>query len=594
MNINNAIKTAFENYQAGNLEHTIKICMEILTIQPDNINVVNLLSIISYQQKDFDSAIKYCKKLVNLNPTNVQAYYILGHSLQEKGEVDEAITFYQKCLQLNPDFADAYYNLGTLFQDKKQYYEAILYYQKALNLNPNDVDACYNLGRILQEIDQYDEAINYYQRALYLNPTLADAYNNIGIILQEKEQLDEAMSYFFKALQLNPNLPDAYNNIGTILQEKEQLDEAMSYFQKTIQLDSNFYKAYHNLGVNFMKMNQIDEALNLMNKALHLNPNDANIHFALGMAFLLKGDFNDGWKEYEWRWKAKDFRKRGCFRKPDSFSQPILNNLDIGGKTVLVYAEQGLGDEIQFMRYIPLLAEVGANIVIECHKELSGLLHSVEGVKHLIIQGEQLPEFDLQCPLLNLPLIFNTTLENIPNKVPYLSVNPHLIQQWKYKIQIDSSNFKVGLVWQGNPKHKNDRNRSIPFNLFSAFAQLPNITFYSLQKGKGSEQSKNTPIGMKFLDLTEEINDLSDTGALIENLDLIISVDTSIVHLAGALGKPVWTLLPFAPDWRWMLNRQDSPWYPTMRLFRQPSPGDWDSVMKMVIEELQKFISTKA
>jgi tetratricopeptide (TPR) repeat protein len=625
MNINNAIKSAFENYQAGNLQQAMNICKKIIKIQPDNTHATNLLGILSYQHKDYDSAVKFLKQLIELNPNNAHAYYILGHSLQEKGEVDEAITYYQKNLQLNPNSVDTYYNLGTIFQDKKRYDEAISCYQKALQLNPADVDAYYNLGFVLQEKGLYEEAITCYQKALHLNPNLSDAYSNIGIILKEKEQFEEAMIYSQKALQLNPTLPDVHNNIGIILREKGQLDEAIPYFQKALQLDSHFYKAhlglasvlcekqqfdeaitysqqalvinphddvvYIGLGAAYCGKGQLDTGINYYKNALHINSNNVNAHFNMSCAMLLSGDLEQGWKENEWRWKSKDYLRYSCFHKPDDFAEPMLDGLEISGKTVLVYAEQGLGDEIQFIRYAPLLAQHGANVVIECHKALSSLLQSIEGVKQLIVQGEPLPDFDLQCPLLNLPLAFHTTLDNIPSKVPYISVNSILIENWKDKIKQDNSKLKVGLVWQGNPKHKNDRNRSIPFAKFLPFAEFPDVTFYSLQKGKGSEQAKNPPLGMKFVDLTEEMHAFSDTAAFIENLDVTISVDTSVVHLAGALGKPIWTLLPFAPDWRWMLNREDSPWYPTMRLFRQPSPGDWDSVVKKVAGELQKLTS---
>jgi hypothetical protein len=327
---------------------------------------------------------------------------------------------------------------------------------------------------------------------------------------------------------------------------------------------------------------------------LELFPNHPEVHYNISQAFLLSGNFKDGFKEYEWRFKVHDYFKY-CFLRPSDFSQPLWNGSNIEGATILVYSEQGFGDAIQFSRYIPFVSKLGARVIFQCHNELSSLLKSLEGVEQFIVQGEPLPYFEVQCPLLTLPLVFNTTLENIPTKVPYLSVNSTLIQKWQDKMQGDNSKLKVGLVWQGNPKHNNDMNRSIPFNYFSVFTQLSDITFYSLQKDKGSEQLKNLPIGMKFVDLTEEINDFSDTAALIENLDLTISVDTSVAHLAGALGKSVWTLIPYKKsDWRWMINREDSPWYPTMRLFRQPQRGDWNSVMERVSEELQKLISSKA
>ena len=299
------------------------------------------------------------------------------------------------------------------------------------------------------------------------------------------------------------------------------------------------------------------------------------------MLLLLLGNYEEGLKGYEWRWRIKD-----PIPYQRNFSQPLWQRTDIKGLTILLHAEQGLGDVIQFVRYVPFVAQLGSKVVIECHKELKSLLKDVEGVQQVISQGEELPLFDVHCPIASLPLIFNTTPYNISAKIPYIYLDPILVGRWKNKLLNDNSKLRIGLVWAGNPKHKNDKNRSIPLSYFVALEKLSDITFYSLQKGEASKEAKNLPVGMKFVDLTEEIHDFSDTSALIECLDLTISVDTSVAHLAGAMGKPIWTLLPYKPDWRWMLGKEDSPWYPTMRLFRQPSPGDWESVITRVKDEL--------
>jgi hypothetical protein len=255
----------------------------------------------------------------------------------------------------------------------------------------------------------------------------------------------------------------------------------------------------------------------------------------------------------------------------------------------LLYAEQGLGDTIQFIRYAPLVAQRGADVIVYCQNELTSLIKDMDGIRQVISYGDPLPVFHIHSPLLRLPLIFGTTLENIPTKTPYISVNQALIHKWKEKVKNDTSQLKIGLVWAGIPGHKNDRNRSCSLDIFSPLANIHDTTFYSLQKGDAAEQAKSPPEGLKLVDYTEEIHDFSDTAALIENLDLVISVDTAVAHLSGALNKPVWTLLPFAPDWRWLLNRNDSPWYSTMRLFRQPSHGDWVSVISSVVRELLSF-----
>lgn len=272
------------------------------------------------------------------------------------------------------------------------------------------------------------------------------------------------------------------------------------------------------------------------------------------------------------------------------FLQPLWDGSDITGKTIFLHAEQGLGDTIQFVRYAPLLARRCASVIIESQKELKSLLQNVEGINRVLAYGESLPDCDVHCPLLSLPSIFDTALETIPGNIPYVTADPILIKKWRDKIQHDESTFKIGLVWAGNPQYKKDHYRSFSLSTFAPLSQLKGVTFYSLQKGEGAEQAKGHPGGVTLVDFMEEIHNFTDTAALIDNLDLVISVDTAVAHLTGAMGKPIWTLLPFAPDWRWMLTRDDSPWYPTMRLFRQSLPGDWDTVIGNIKKNLSELV----
>jgi len=456
--------------------------------------------------------------------------------------------------------------------------------RKILKRQPKHFDTLHMLGFICHQRGNYDAAIKYITKALQINSNNADTYNNLGNALQSKGQLDEAITCYQKALQLNPNFADAYSNLGSAFLKKRQFDESITCYQKALQLNPTFVSAYSNLGEAFFEKEQLHEGIDACRKAIELNPGHVLAHFNLSIGLLLSGNFKEGWREYEWRWKLKD-------HVPRNFRQPLWNGLDIEGKTILLYAEQGLGDTIHFVRYVPLIAQRGAKVIVECKKGLTSLLKSVKGVHQVRAQGEQLPEFDIHCPLLSLPLIFNTALENIPANIPYITADNMLIQKWNDKLKSDRSRLKVGLVWAGGPKHEKDRYRSCSLDIFSMLAQLDDIAFYSLQKGQAAEQAKNPPKGIRFIDYTEEIHDFSDTAALIENLDLVISVDTAVAHLAGALGKPVWTLLHFAPDWRWLLNREDSPWYPTMRLFRQSSLGDWGSVIDNISKELKVFES---
>ncbi len=445
--------------------------------------------------------------------------------------------------------------IDKAFQLAYQYYQsgdlnqASNVYKKILRVQLGNIDALHFLGGICYKLGDYDSSINYIKKELQLNQPSAEAYNKLGNIMKKKGMLEEAINYYQKALQINPNHPGILNNLGNVLYEIGCFDKALISYQNALQLD----------------------------------PDSPYSHFHMSRVLLLSGNYKQGWKEYEWRWKTKDYFER-------DFSKPLWDGSDFSGKTILIHTEQGLGDAIQFIRYVPLVVQHGATIIVECQKELVSLFQNVEGVKQVIARGNPLIHFDLHCPLLSLPLIYGTTLETIPAQIPYIKVNPFSIQKWKDKVKDDSSKLKVGLVWAGSPTLKRSPLRECPLKMFSPLAYNDDITYYSLQKGKAAEQAKNPPEGIKFIDYTDEIHDFSDTAALIENLDLVISVDTATAHLAGAMGKPVWTLLPFASDWRWMLNREDSPWYPTMRLFRQPSPKDWESVINSVLKELEVFI----
>jgi tetratricopeptide (TPR) repeat protein len=584
MDINKAVQSAYEYYQKGNLQQAETILKNILEVQPDHAIILYFLGEIYYQLGNYDSAIKYFKEVLRFNPANADAYYNMGISFKQKGQIDEAITCYQKAIELNPDIADVYNNMGLAFQEKGELDEAITFYQKALQINPSYAYAYYNLGNTLKEKGKLDEAITCYKTAIQLNPSIPDAYNSTGVAFQEKGQLDEAITFYQKALQLNADYSDAYYNLGNAFKDKEQPDGAIACYRRALQINPHHIDAYNNLGIVFQDKGQLEDAITCSQKALQLNPHDADAHWNMSLALLSSGNLKEGWKEYEWRSKVKDFCQR-------TFPQPLWDGTDIAGRTILIYAEQGLGDTIQFIRYVPFVAQRGAKVIFECQKDLKSLAQNVEGVQRVIAYGEQLPEFDVQCPLLSLPLVFDTTLESIPAKIPYIGVGSVLIQEWRERINHDNSKFKIGLVWAGGQRDKRERCRSFSLDAFLPFVQLGDVTFYSLQKGEAAKQTKNPPEGMKIIDYTGEIHDFSDTTAFIANLDLVISVDTAVAHLAGALGRPVWTLLPFSPDWRWLLNREGSLWYPTMRLFRQPSSGDWESVINCVKKELTQFMN---
>jgi len=620
MKIKKAFSLANEYYSKGDLRQAASIYNKILKSFPDNVDALHFMGIIYYQLGDHDSAIKYIERELHLNPLSAEAYNNLGLVMRGKGNLNDAISLFKKAIELKPYFANAYYNLGLTYQDMKEYDKAIYNYERAIKIEPNFVEAYNNLGIVLRKVfrldesvacfkkalqinpnlantynnlglsyqdkEQYDEALKCYQKALQLNPNLADAYNNIGNVLRTKEEFEDSLKYYEKALSLNPNLPESYIGIGCYYQQKEDMDKAMIYYKKALSIDGDSKDAYFSMGAIYSEKGMNDESIDCYRKAISINPNFVYPHYNISFCLLLKGNFEEGWAEYEWRWKTKEFEAlRRDFGKPRWYGE------EIRGKRIFLTCEQGLGDAIQFVRYAKRVKDLGAEVILEVPKVLHRLFMYVEGIDSLVIVGSELPNFDVYCPLLSLPYVFKTNLETIPNEVPYIKVNSETIEMWGEKIEKGKDRLNVGIAWTGNPKHKRDKYRSIRLEKFAIFNELKGVRYYSLQVGVGSEQLKEVGSKFEIVDLTGEIKDFFDTAGLIMNLDLVITVDTSVAHLAGALGKQVWVFIPFVPDWRWMLNREDSPWYPTMRLFRQNERNDWDSVIKRVYEELGKLVN---
>jgi hypothetical protein len=395
----------------------------------------------------------------------------------------------------------------------------------------------------------------------------------------EKGSLDEAVAEFEQAIQIKSDVALIHYNLGNTLMALCEFDRAMDSFERAIQLKPDFAESLNNQGCALQAKCRFDEAIVHHQQAIQIKPDLANAHHNLGMAFLKLGDFKRGWAEYEWRWKSLELPQA------PQFSQPRWDGTPLNGRTILLFAEQGFGDTIQFIRYAPLVAQLGGRVILQCPPELSRLLQDVPGIEQIITRSDSLPAFDLHYPLMSLPLAFGTELDSIPLQIPYLTPDPALTKQWQARIARAPQGFKVGLAWAGSPKLKGDRLRSINLQQLSPLFEIPGVDLLSLQKREPAKQPSSA--ALKLIDWTQDLRDFADTAALIANLDLVIAVDTAVVHLAGALGKPVWVLLPFAADWRWMLNRTDSPWYPTMRLFRQTENGDWSGPVKSVADSLR-------
>ncbi|MFZ1909244.1 MAG: tetratricopeptide repeat protein [Burkholderiales bacterium] len=389
-----------------------------------------------------------------------------------------------------------------------------------------------------------------------------------------------------KAVAIKPGNPEALVNLGNALQELKRHDQALASYDKALALKPDYAEALSNRGLTLQALKRHDEALASYGKALALEPDFAEAHANLGLLRLLLGDFERGWEEYEWRWKGPSF---SASRR--NFSQPLwLGEDGVSGKTLLIHAEQGLGDTIQFVRYARQAAEKGATVVLQVQPALKALLASAFGRYQVLAEGEPLPRFDLHCPFLSLPLAFKTRLDSIPAQVPYLAAPVAAIDKWSDRLG-QKGVPRIGIVWSGRSTHANDANRSIALTRLMPL-RSPDVQLVSLQNEVRAEDARVLTANAQILHFGPELKDFSDTAALVSLVDLVVSVDTSVAHLAGALGKPVWILVPFAPDWRWLLEREDSPWYPSARIFRQPKLGDWDSVIDKVRQALTERLAS--
>lgn len=455
--------------------------------------------------------------------------------------------------------------------------EAEEIYRQVLQQQPNQVDALQLLGVIVHQSGQLEEAIAYYRQALARNPALSQVHSNLGIALRQKGLLEEAILHYQQAVTLQPNSAEFHYNLGIALSDQGELEEATQSYHRATALKPNYAAAHNNLGYVLHQLGQQQEAIACYNKAVELKPDFAEAHRNRAEALLLVGDFSRGFVEYEWRWQLYEPQQLPAFQTP------LWDGSHLAGKTILLYAEQGLGDTIQFIRYAPLVQEHGGRVIAVCLPSLVRLLKTVPGIHQVVALDkdvdEKVPEFDVKAPLMSLPRILRTTLETIPAQIPYLAPPA------SHNLKLDAptgTRLKVGIVWAGNPDNRHNIRRTFGLKPFIPLLKTPGVAFYSLQVGSRSQDLAELPTDIQVQDLSGQLTDFADTAGVVTQLDLIITIDTSVAHLAGALGKPTWVLLPFVPDWRWMLRREDSPWYPTMRLFRQESLGDWSGVMARV------------
>lgn len=455
-------------------------------------------------------------------------------------------------------------------------------YELAVAVEPSAAEAWYLLGAVRQVQSKFAEAERAARRALELRPDHADARNNLGVLLLSRHEPAEAVACFREVLRLRPDHADAHSNLGNALQSLGELEQSLDCYRRAIQSKPDHIDAHICLGNALQSLGRLPEAIASHDEAVRLAPDHPQAHAYRALAWLLTGDFERGWVEHEWRSRCPGYAV-------PPIPRPLWDGSPLNGRPILLYADHGLGDALQFVRYAREVERRGGRPIVACVKPLARILATCPGVWKVAPEGTAVPEFDAYIPLMSLPRIFGTTLAAIPADVPYLTPDPDLVARWRAKLAslVDGGEFKVGVAWQGNPSHGKDRERSFRLTQLEPLARVPGVRLVGLQQGAGTEQIAELDGRFQVVDLETRFEDLMETAAVMKGLDLVIAPDTSLIHLAGATGVPAWLALPFAPDWRWLLDRDDSPWYPTVRLFRQRRRGDWDDVFNRMARELE-------
>jgi tetratricopeptide (TPR) repeat protein len=628
------LATGWRLHQAGDLPRAEQAYRQLVEQEPGNAQGWYLLGVLCQARGDLATAAAHLEQALRLRPTFVEALNHRGMVFARQGQLAEAAVRFHQALELKPGHVDIQTNLGLALVRQGRYAEGIASLQavlqqrpdharaqthlrealaqqahvegldrlqqgklaeaeacfhQALRIRPDSPEVYYNLGNALAGQGKRDEAIACYQQALRGRPDFTEAHNNLGLALRDQERLAEAEASYRAALRLRPDMAEAHNNLGALLMAHYRFTEAAECGRRAVQLAPDFAPAHNNLGLAWWRLGRYEEALASFAEAVRLDPDYADPHWNGSLVRLLLGDYEQGWSEHQWRWQVPGFAGR-------PFTEPRWDGSPPAGRTILLHAEDGLGDTIQFVRYARLVKEQGATVLVECQRELLRLLARCSGIDQFVARGDPLPPHEVRASLLSLPYHFRTRVDTIPATVPYLTADPALVEHWQRELAA-LSGFKIGINWQGNPQFRLDKSRSMALEEFAPLAQLPGVQLVSLQHGPAAEQLRAVAGRWPITDLggrlDEEAGPFMDRAAVMKNLDLIVTSDTSIAHLAGALGVPVWVALGKVPYWCYLLEREDTPWYPTMRLFRQERVGEWRPVFERIAHAVQQRRSSE-
>jgi tetratricopeptide (TPR) repeat protein len=649
LNVEEALRSAVAHHQAGHLQQAEQIYRQILVQDQNCPPALHLLGVIALQVGKYDMAAQLISRAIQLGLAG-EAHNNLGEALRLMGRYKDAAAAFQAAIQQNPSNAEAHSNLGLVLNTVGKYAEAKPILEKAVALKPDLANAHANYGIALDNTDNLDDAIEQWEIALRLDPNHAIAMNNLGVGLQRRKRTERAVATLKKLVEKYPNFAEGHANYGSVLAEAGKYEEGIAEGKKAVEMEPHRPEAHNTLGVIYMRAKRFEEALVATKRAVELNPkyvqalgntggiyqelgnyeeaikwferaaeispghvdtanalygsyykirkpekalaitdrtlqhnpNHAELHGNRSLALLAVGRYAEGFEEYEWRWRCGSFTS-----PPRDFDRPMWDGADPAGRTILIHAEQGFGDIIQFARYIPMLIATGAKVMVEVPVSAKSLIESISGIGRVLPKGLKLPDFDMHVPLLSLPRAFKTTLETIPANIPYLRADESRFEKWRPILDAQKARLKIGLVWGGNLKP--DPKRSVPIEQLAPFAEIKDAAWFSLQTGDPRNELKNAPAGLNLIDLGKDLKDFSDTAAIMSMLDLVVTIDTASAHLGGAVGAKTWTMLHYAPDWRWEMDGETSRWYPTMRLFRQTVSNDWGPVVDRIRDEIVKI-----
>ena len=599
---------AMAHQHAGRAADAERLCRQILAVDPGHAQALHLLGLMEYQRGRSDDAIEHIRMAIARNgkdgafhhnlgnilrardrpaealtcfehaialaPGSVDTLYNLANICQDLGRPERAIALFERALRLKPDAIELHHNFGAALQNLGRLDEAIASYRKALALRPDAVEVLDNLGGALRSQGQLDAAQACFERALVFRPKHIESHIGLGVVLREQGRLEDAVAHYERVLTLAPDHPETRNNLGGALVDLGRLEEAVTHYERALAVQPDRAQTHSNLGIALGRQGRYAEALACYGRALALEPNYAQAHFNRALALLVTGEFEEGWKEYEWRFAVARYDR--------DLGRPRWSGEPLAGQPILIHAEQGFGDALQFVRFVPAVAARGGRVVLEVPQPLVRLVRTVAGAAQVVAAGDPLPAFDCHCPLLSLPRVLGTDQTSIPDTVPYLSVPAEASSAWAHRLAA-SSGLRVGVVWAGTTVG------ALDLRLLRPLWEVADISWFSLQVGDHSGDASLLD-GVQIADLSPWLSDFAETAAAVCHLDLVITVDTAVAHLAGALGRPTWLVLPYASEWRWLLERRDSPWYPTARLFRQRKAGDWLGVMREVAAALVQIV----